>query len=239
MPTIGVNTYPEPTPLSVDGSKGVTWALFDEVAFDQLCQRGLEVGASAAGDLFQIGEGFGLLEVLEQHVVCWAATSDCCWIGWVWAFVLADPDAPADADDQVFCAHGAEVACRDTRPAADTVGDLFDGAGFGQIGQYGVADGLPPGRSRMYRSAASGLQRWQVEEEIASVHGSISDVVASRGLRREAAYEGTARTGRVWRWFPGAGRHDRVIGAGAEESGGRLSTRGSRTLSGPAAPSVG
>jgi hypothetical protein len=159
MPAIGANTYPEPTPSSVDCSKGVTWALFDEVAFDQLCQRSVEVGASAAGDLFQFGEGFWLLEVLEQYVVCWAVATDCCGIGRVRAFVLADPDAPADADDEVFCAHGAEVACRDTRPAADTVGDLFDGAGFGQISEYGVADGLAPGRRRIYRPAASGLQR--------------------------------------------------------------------------------
>jgi hypothetical protein len=157
MPAIGVNTYPEPTPLSVDCGKGVSWALFDEVAFDQVCQRGLDVGASAAGDLFQVGEGFWLLEVLEQHIVCRAGASDCCRIGWVWAFVPADPDAPADADDEVFCAHGAEVACRDTRPAADEVGDLFDCAWFGQIGQYGVADGLPPGRSRICRPAAAGL----------------------------------------------------------------------------------
>jgi hypothetical protein len=38
MPVIGVNTYPEPTALFADGGKRVTWALFDEVAFDQVCQ---------------------------------------------------------------------------------------------------------------------------------------------------------------------------------------------------------
>jgi hypothetical protein len=56
----------------------------------------------AAGDPFQVGEGFWLLEVLEQPVLCRASAPDCCGIGWVWAFVPADADAPADADDEVF-----------------------------------------------------------------------------------------------------------------------------------------